>query len=106
LKHWPPPSWLGVQTNPVKLFYLLRQPNWDVIKCPVCGKIAIAHSNIRPIIHVSKNHLAFYEEVITGLTWKQAREMAGDSDIFGIITKENTPKAWKKAVRTLDNLAG
>ena len=101
---WPPPPWMGAETNPVKIFFALRQPNWDVIKCPFCGKVAIAPSNLRPI-HVSKDHIAVYEAVATRLTWKQAREMAGDSDVFGIFTKEGTPEAWEKAVQMLDDLA-
>jgi len=106
MKHWPPPPWLGAETNPVKLFYALRRSNWKIIKCPVCGKLSIAHACINPIIHVAKDHVATYEVIVAGLTWKQAREMARGSDIFGIVTKENTPKAWKKAVRMLDDLAG
>jgi hypothetical protein len=85
---------------------MLRQPHWNIIKCPFCGKVAIAHCNITAIIHFSKDHVATYEVISAGLTWKQAREMAGDSDIFEILTKENTQKAWKKAVRMLDDLAG
>jgi len=104
LKFWPPPPWLGVKTNPVKIFYALRQPNCEVIKCPFCGKVSIAPSNLRPI-HVSRDHIAVYEAVATGLTWKQAREIAGrNSDVFGIFTKY--PEEWEKAIQMLDDLAG
>ena len=104
LKRWPPPPCLGVETDKVKIFYMLRQPIWEVVKCPVCGKVAVRPSKLT-VIHASKGHVAVYEAVATGLAWKQARKMAGDSDVFGIFTEENTLKAWRETVQFFDFLA-
>ena len=107
LNQWPPPAWLGVVTDPIKIFYWLIRPNWTVNKCPVCGKLIMAPINMNLIIHAAADHVAMYEVIVVGLNWKEAREIVRDSDaIFGIITKENTPEAWKEAIRMLDDLAG
>jgi len=107
LTRWLPLSWDDVETDPIKIFNELRQPNWNIIRCPVCGKVAVAHSNFIKIIHVAVNHVAVYEVFLTGLTWKQAREIAGNSDVFGIVIKDQkSPKEWEKAIQMLDDVAG
>lgn len=106
MTRWLPLSWDDVETDPIKIFNELKKPHWNIIRCPVCGKIAVAHFNITKIIHFGAGHVAIYKVLFPKLTWKQAREIAGNSDVFGILTKHPDPEEYEKGIKMLDDIAG